>query len=131
MSLSKIYRGSEAGELKAFRFRCFGEPDLPEGEDQVLSAAEFTAPPLASSPAAPEPVEPGLSLSQQLEEAYARGRQEGLNEAEQRFESTTQALGQALEEVCRVRESLAKSSGQDMLRLVMAVAEQILSLIHI
>lgn len=126
MSLSKIYRGSEAGELKAFRFRCFGEPELPEGEEQELSAAEFTVPPLASTPVAPEAVEPRQPLAQQLEEAYARGRQEGLNEAEQRFETTTKALAEALEEVCRVRVSLAKSSSQDMLRLVMAVAEQVI-----
>jgi flagellar assembly protein FliH len=42
------------------------------------------------------------------------------------LESATQALASAVEEVSRLRESLAKNSCQDMLRLVMAVSEQII-----
>ncbi len=122
MNLSKVYRGEEAGELKEFQFRSFGETEpLPPvaggnfaatGTEQVL--------PVAAAPVA------DVSLAQQIEEAYARGRQEGLASAEQRFETTTQALTQALEDVSRLRESLAQTGGQDMLRLVMAVAEQII-----
>jgi flagellar assembly protein FliH len=60
-----------------------------------------------------------------LEEAKAQGRQEGLALAEERFEATSRTLAKALEDISRLRESLAQSSSQDMLRLVMAVAEQI------
>ncbi len=123
MNLSKVYRGEEAGELKEFQFRSFGdaEPIPPTAGDS------FTVPGLAESPVAPAPGgSPAPAAGQQTEEAYARGRQEGLAIAEQRLESTTQALTQALEDVSRLRESLAQTGSQDMLRLVMAVAEQII-----
>ena len=124
MSLSKIYRGTEAADLKEFRFRSFGETEpLPPSDGDGFSLptlAEAASPVVTTSTA---PVE--QSLAQQVEEAYARGRQEGLVAAEQRFESTIQALTQALEDVSRLRESLAQTGSQDMLRLVLAVAEQI------
>lgn len=134
MNLSKIYRGGETGDLKEFQFRSFGETEpLPptEGEGFTLSGLvepeRPVAPVVKPAPAsAPAPAAPGLSAKQQAEEAYARGRQEGLDSAQLQFESTTQALAQALEEVCRVRESLAQTGSRDMLRLVMAVAEQII-----
>jgi len=124
MSLSKVYRGADAADLKEFRFRSFGETDPQppiDGEGFSLpNLAEPVTPVAKSSTVAAE-----LSVAQQLEEAYARGRQEGLAAGEQRLESTTQALTQALEDVSRLRASLAQTSSQDMLRLVMAVAEQI------
>lgn len=122
MSLSKVYRGAEAGELKEFHFRSFGDTEtlLP------VAGESFNSPGLAESAAAAPAGSPVLSAGQQAEEAYARGRQEGLASAEQRLESTTQALTQALEDVSRLRASLAQTGGQDMLRLVIAVAEQII-----
>ncbi len=119
MSLSKIYRGSETTDLKEFRFRSFGETD-------PLALSDGDKPPLAalSDPTTTPPMPVGLS-SQQLEEAFSRGKREGINIAEAQLESVTQALTQSLEDVSRLRESLAASGAQDMLRLVMAVAEQI------
>lgn len=122
MNLSKVYRGVETGELKEFQFRSFGEgePHSSLGREAFTQSGPVeTAIPLAAAPA-------DLSLPQQLEEAYARGRQDGLTEGEQRLESTLQALTRALEDVSRLRESLARTGSQDMLRLVMAVAEQII-----
>jgi len=120
MSLSKVYRGTEAGELQEFRFRSFGEP-------APAPASEKAPVPPAAAPAAPTaPAKPEMSVQQQLEEAYARGRQDGLNESEQRFNNSVQALTQALEDVSRLRESLAQAGSQDMLRLVMAIAEQVI-----
>jgi len=49
-----------------------------------------------------------------------------LEQAGQRLESATKALADALDEVSRLREKLAQNSRQDMLRLVMAVAEQVI-----
>lgn len=119
MGLSKIYRGSEGENITEFHFRSFGESDTLS----PLESGSFAQPEFAGkgSPAAGAPT----SLPQLLEEAKARGRQEGLALAEERFDATTRALAQGLEDVSRLRESLAQSGSQDMLRLVMAVAEQI------
>lgn len=122
MSLSKVYRGADAGDLKEFQFRSFGEPVPAPQSDTDASAAAAVAPP----PASAEAMQAELSVAQQMEEAYARGRQDGLNEAEGRFATTVQALAQALEDVSRLRESLAQTGSQDMLRLVMAVSEQVI-----
>jgi flagellar assembly protein FliH len=124
MSLSKIYRGAEAGDLKEFRFRSFGEGEpQPPFETAGFKTAEISAP-VAARTASP-PVDHAGQTAHKVEEAYARGRQEGMALVEARLESTTQALTQALEDVSRLRESLALSGTQDMLRLVMAVAEQV------
>lgn len=120
MSLSKVYRGGEAGDLKEFQFRSFGDPE-PQAPVDSDSFTQSAAP---ATPAAPAPV--AVPLAKQLDEAFARGRQEGLTTAEQRFEMTTRALTKALEDVSRLRDSLAQSGSQDMLRLVMAVAEQVI-----
>lgn len=121
MSLSKVYRGAEAGDLKEFQFRSFGETEpLPPVDGETFVAAGEPFAPVSAAASGTE-----AANAQQVEEAYARGRQDGLAMAEQRLESTTQALTQALEDVSRLRESLAQTGSQDMLRLVMAVAEQI------
>lgn len=125
MNLSKIYRGVEVGDLQEFQFRSFGETEpLPPLDGDNLGGPQFSA---AVSPAITSPVIHAKvpTGQQQGEEAYARGRQEGLAAAELRFESTIQALTQALEDVSRLRQSLAQTGSQDMLRLVMTVAEQI------
>lgn len=123
MGVSKVYRSAEGDNVKAFRFRSFGEG----GTMAPLEGAAFELP--ASSEANPSlaanNTEVAGNLPQLLEEAQARGRQEGLAIAEERFESTSRALAQALEDVSRLRESLAQNGSQDMLRLVTAVAEQI------
>ena len=103
MSLSKVYRGEDAGELKEFQFRSFGDTASvapAEGEGFTAPGAVETAAPKSAPPVEPKP---DLSLAKQVEEAYARGRQEGLSMAEQRFESATMALTQALEDVTRLR----------------------------
>ncbi len=119
MGLSKIYRGSDGENVTEFHFRSFGESDMPA----PLESASFEPP--GGTPAATVSSAAPSNLPQLLEEAQARGRQEGLALAEERFETTTRSLAQALEELSRLRESLAQSGSQDMLRLVMAVAEQI------
>ena len=133
MVLSKVYSGSEERTIKEFRFRSFGESE----SFAPLEAAAFEPSVQGDSKTAHPPLlQPDLSspiimpeapndLQQRLEEAQALGRQEGLAQAEERFEDTSRALAQALEDVSRLRESLAQSGSQDMLRLVMAVAEQI------
>ncbi len=116
MSLSKIYRGSDASELKSFEFQSFGGPAPSAAPAEKKASPVVTPPPAAVA---------GHS-AQEVEEAYARGLREGLENAGQRLESATKALADALDEVSRLREKLVQNSRQDMLRLVMAVAEQVI-----
>lgn len=122
MNLSKIYRGPEADGLQSFQFRSFGDP-----EAVVLAEADAFKVEHAFDQTVKNVKVPFAGPSKQdVEEAYARGRREGLAAAEEKLETATQALASALEEVSRLRASLANSSRQDMLRLVIAVAEQII-----
>jgi len=121
MSLSKIYRGVEAQSLKAFQFLSFGADELAPSEPGAGRRRPGEGGTLITSP----PAIAGHS-AQEVEEAYARGFKEGLGHAGQQLESAAQALAGALEEVSRLRETLARNSRQDMLRLVMAVAEQVI-----
>lgn len=119
MGLSKVYRDSGGESIQEFRFRSFGDSEAAPAQEGGSFVASQSVEQGASA-AAP------ANLPKQLEEAKARGRQEGLAIAEERFEATSRALAKALEDVSRLRESLAQSSSQDMLRLVMAVAEQVI-----
>lgn len=117
MSLSKIYRGAEANGLKEFQFRSFGEtePNSPLEADGFVKSSSVVVPPA-----------PATNSVKDVEAAYARGRQEGLESAENNLETAAQAFASAAAEISRVRESVARNSGKDMLRLVMAISEQII-----
>lgn len=126
MSLSKIYRGADADGLRQFQFRSFGDPE----PSAVLDSDGFKAEAAFDQRAAPV-IAPAASVAagpteHDLQEAYVKGRREGLELADQKLVSATQGLATALEEVARLREALANNSKQDMLRLVMAVSEQII-----
>lgn len=113
MSLSKVHRGEEFGELETFQFRSFSD----QGSTAVNASND-------SSPA-PGPVTM-VGSQQDVSEAFSRGRQEGAAAVESKLDGTLQALTQALEEVNRLRESVARNSSQDMLRMVMAISEQVI-----
>ncbi len=114
MSLSKIYRGSETDGVQEFQFQNFGGPErAPE------PAKSFTE---TKAPAAPAPVD----NSAEIEAAYARGRQDGIDITEKQLSTAAQALASGAEELSRLRKSQAKNSGNDMVRLVFAVAEQVI-----
>lgn len=122
MSLSKIYRGDEASGLKEFQFRSFGEtePSSPLDADAFVKTPSTAAPIITPVAAA------GGRSDKDVEEAYARGRREALDAAGKNLESAAQALVAAAEDLSHLRESLASNNSQDMLRLVMTVAEQII-----
>ncbi len=112
MSLSKVYRGDEFRELESFEFRSFSEKkpsNAPAGD-------KLSAPTSGATP----------SQQQEVNEAFHRGRQEGSTAVESKLDKTLQALTEALEEVNRLRESVARNSSQDMLRMVMAISEQVI-----
>ena len=117
MNLSKIYRGTEANGLKEFQFRSFGEtePSSPLEADGFVKSSSAVVPPA-----------PAGRSEKDIEAAYARGRQEGLKSVENNLDTAAQAFATAAEEISRVRESVARSSGKDMLRLVMAISEQVI-----
>lgn len=112
MSLSKVYRGAEFRELESFEFRSFS--------DKKPSAAAAGDGSSVSAPVAPP------NQQQEVNEAFQRGRQEGTTAVESKLDSTLQALTQALEEVNRLRETVARNSSKDMLRMVMAISEQVI-----
>ena len=65
--------------------------------------------------------------------AFERGRRQGLEEARERFgvagerlDSAGEALGQTLAELDRLRARLLQGSRGDMLRLVLAIAQQVI-----
>ncbi len=115
MSLSRIHRAQEFANLQQVQFVNFDDPqDPPQPADPVFSE------PAAAQASSPSPEH----LSQ--EEAYSRGRRDGRREAEEQFEKTVSALARGLEEISRLRESILKNSSQDMLRLVLTIARQVI-----
>ena len=118
MNLSKIYRSNEIDGMEEFQFQSFGgtEATAKKGGDFVKTVAAAT-PVVASSPA---------NSADEIEAAYARGRQNGIDSVEKQLTTAAQSLATAAEELSRLRNSHAKNSSSDMLRLVFAIAEQII-----
>lgn len=75
--------------------------------------------------ASPDAV-PEVDLEAAKEAAYAKGKKDGRAEAEKNFQSAARSLASALEEVSSLRASVLERSREDMLRLVMAVARQVI-----
>lgn len=121
MNLSKVYRGMESVDLREFHFGFFDEngsvekPFVPEPV-----AATRTPAPATSSPAATP------AHKQELEEAYTRGRREALEQAGGKLETAARAFAAAVTEVDQLRTALAERSRDDMFRLVMVIAEQVI-----
>lgn len=115
MSLSKVYRGDEYCDLESFQFRSFSN------QGPVSAAGAEPAP-----GAGPDPASAAVDTQHEVSEAFARGRQEGAAAVETKLDSTLQALTQALEEVNRLRESVSRNSSRDMLRMVLAISEQVI-----
>lgn len=123
MSSSRIYKESGSDELQLLRFAEF---DGGGGGGTV--AVQAFAPVSMAPTVAPMPgnARGGAQVSQrEVEEAYARGRQEGIAQAEERIGELGRAFAAAVEDISRLRESILKNSTDDMLRLVLAVAGQV------
>jgi len=112
MSLSKVYRGEEFRDLESFEFRSFSD-----GKANGASMGENSA--AVTTVATP-------NMQQEVNEAFNRGRQEGTTAVESKLDATLQAFTLALEDVNRLRKSVARNSSQDMLRMVMAISEQVI-----
>ncbi|OGQ94850.1 MAG: hypothetical protein A2521_11280 [Deltaproteobacteria bacterium RIFOXYD12_FULL_57_12] len=74
----------------------------------------------ASAGAAP------FGIDEIKEEAFKKGRLTGMKEAEEQFGAVTQALAAALEDIAQLRSEILTNSTEDMLKLVLAIAEQVI-----
>ena len=149
MQLSKIYRGQYGAAIKRLEFQEFDvNGELPEGTWTATAAVEFTpellsketvAGPRAETSIEADPADPVAKrdfardqqeLELRLQSAFAEGRLAGLQEAAtaavERFDQVIDALGLALEDVSQLRERLLRDSRADMVRLVMAIARQVI-----
>lgn len=129
MLLSKIHRDPRQGDYKRLHFREFGDGAgggwSAEGGEFVPAAPAVPSPGSAAVRPRDLPSPPPPDLEGVRQEAFAQGRQSGLEEAEGRFGRAAEALARGLEEVGRLRESLLTGSSHDMLRLVMTIARQV------
>ena len=70
-------------------------------------------------------VEPDINVEALRQQAFAEGRQAGFDEAEAQLGTLTQSLAAACTELSTLRQKMLERSREDMLRLVLAVAERI------
>lgn len=132
MLSSKILRSDDMQDLKRISFREFG-PDGQIMDTGLLIEDDFfsdqPAPPsvasVASAPAAPEPGPPP-NIGKQIEEAYLQGKDEGQQEVRLQFDKSLEMLAKGIEEISRLRTTLLQNSTQDMLRLVLSIARQVI-----
>ena len=72
-------------------------------------------------------LEKAIDIEAIRQEAYTKGKSAGFLEAEKKLHSTIQALGNGLEQISILRNSLLISGKEDMIRLIMAVVKQIIN----
>jgi flagellar assembly protein FliH len=134
MHLSKVFRINEDDSLRKISFREFGPKGelIDDGLQLEQESFSETLPPV-EAPSLPEdpPAPPRQSadppdMGKKIEAAYLQGKEEGLQQANERFESSLEIFAQGIEEVSRLRETLLQNSTHDMLRLVMSIARQVI-----
>lgn len=141
MRLSKVYRPEGADDnAERLELYCFDSPQgqgLQPGyrgrhqfEQQAArpSADSAGANPAATEsatalpPAGPDPAEIEALVAQ----AQQQGYQEGLEQGRRRLEEVADALAEGLVEVAGLRRAILDRSTRDMVRLVVAITEQVL-----
>ncbi|WP_305045825.1 FliH/SctL family protein [Geoalkalibacter sp.] len=122
-----MFRLSEPAGLKTLRFLEF---DAASGAEASGGLGLFVEENLAATATVIESVRTAPANAgatrEQLAEAQRQGRQQALDEAAGELVRAADALSQALAEISRLRAELLKNSAEDMVRLVMAVAEQVI-----
>jgi flagellar assembly protein FliH len=122
MSWSKIYKNEECQSLQMLRFVDFSS----DGGGVVPGEPLFHNQAIPASVTGGAAAVGGLALEAKIEEAYLLGKREGAEKVEKRFGETIKAFSAALEDLSQLRESILKNSADDMLRLVLAMVEQII-----
>ncbi|BCA79108.1 FliH/SctL family protein [Desulfuromonas sp. AOP6] len=124
--MSKIYRSTENSTFEPILFADFdggGGFGIDEARDEAAMSSEAKT---AGSSSAEPMSTPTVDVEALEKAAFEKGRQAGRQEAEALFGQSAQALAEAAIEISQLRESLHKSSVEDMLRLVMAIAERVI-----
>lgn len=124
MSLSRIYRETETSDVREFHFSSFGE-----GGTITSAAHAFVVDqPKANASAGGSVASPAAAAvtKKDIDQAYARGQRDAMSVTATRLESSAKALAAALKQVDQLRQQMAQNSREDMLRLVMVIAEQII-----
>lgn len=134
MHLSKVFRINEGDSLHKVSFREFGpDGELMDGglhlEQEAFSETLPGTELKNLSENNPEPDRPSVAppdMGKKIEAAYLQGKEEGLQQATERFESSLEMFAQGMEDISRLRETLLQNSTHDMLRLVMSIARQVI-----
>lgn len=128
MSLSRVLRGMADGQLKRVSFLDFGAPLCEEsggeGDGDFAPFSRDSEP--SGEPDDAAVPQAAADVEVQIQQALERGRQEGRRQAGEELDRAASALGRAMEEISRLRESLLTSSSQDMLRLVLTISQQVI-----
>lgn len=105
----------DSGPPAEFKQEVFGKPsdDSTQNAEQTQSIA-------------PVPDEEIQSVEEIREEAFKEGIQAGLAQADNNLNEPLQALANALEDISGLRATLLKENAGDMLKLIMAIAEQVI-----
>ncbi len=132
MLSSKIFRSDDTQDLKRISFREFG----PDGQimdtglliEEDCFSDEPVPPSVPSEPSAPTEPEPSPppNIGKQIEEAYLQGKDEGQQEIRLQFDKSLEMLAKGIEEISQLRSTLLQNSTQDMLRLVLSIARQVI-----
>ncbi|OEU53508.1 MAG: hypothetical protein BA871_04160 [Desulfuromonadales bacterium C00003096] len=132
MLSSKIFRSNDTQGLKRISFREFGadgqvvEDGLLFEDESFSEEAVSTAQQDQSEQSPAHHQAAPADLGKQIEEAYLQGKEEGQQEIRLQFDSSLEMLAQGIEEVSRLRATLLQNSTQDMLRLVLSIARQVI-----
>jgi flagellar assembly protein FliH len=101
-------------------------PSKVKNEAKAASVQEQDKPkPKTKKQTKPPPPQQEVDLESLKQEHFAKGEKAGRKEVEQEVETAAQALAAGLEELNELRESILTKSKEDMVRLIMAVAERI------
>ena len=133
--MSKIFHSGSGIQFKNVRFQdlesigkekdsFFVPASLPE---KIKDADRIGSTPKKQEEKIPEsPSEKPIDMEALKEEAYAKGKSDGFLEAEKKLHSAAQVFGTGLEQINCLRESLLAKSKEDLVRLIMAVAEKVI-----
>ena len=72
------------------------------------------------------PPEPEIDLEALKQEAYEQGKHDAFQKLAQTLQTSCQAMASGLEELQKLKETILTNSKEDMVRLIMAVAERVI-----
>jgi flagellar assembly protein FliH len=145
MSLFKIIKAHQAADRKLVKFSFEAFPEMTEPSHsannegfqplflvspcQTKSTVEDPEP--AVSPEGTAPPETGTALDakelqQMLQESFGKGLAEGQQHAEKLFNDACRSLTSAVDEISGLKEKIVRESEEDLLRLTIMVAKQII-----